>query len=167
MSHIADFSDILAELEQRGLRLALAESLTGGSLSSSIVDVPGASRVLLGAVVAYTNEVKVVLLHVSSETLELHGAVSAQTAHEMALGAKQAMAQACSLPLDSVIGIATTGVAGPASDGSHQVGEVYLAIDWPGLGVEVQHLRLSGPREAVRSGAVSAVESLLRSLLAK
>ncbi|MFM6963137.1 MAG: CinA family protein [Micrococcales bacterium] len=166
-NHSSDFTDILADCESRGLRIALAESLTGGALSAKIVDVPGASRVLLGGVVAYSNAMKRELLGVSSETLNLHGAVSAQTAGEMATGARLKMAGAAGLSADDVIGISTTGVAGPDTDGEHQVGEVFIAIEWPGKGLEVAHLRLAGDRAVVRSGTVAAVADLLRSLLAK
>lgn len=167
MTHAADFSEVLAELEARGLRLAIAESLTGGALSASIVDVPGASRVLLGAVVAYTNEVKVQVLGVDPDTLDTYGAVSAQMAGEMARGVKQLLASAAGIASGQVISIATTGVAGPDADGEHPVGEVFIAIDWNDEALEVQHVRLAGNRAAVRSGTVATVVELLRSLLAK
>jgi PncC family amidohydrolase len=91
---------------QRGLKLAVAESCTGGLLADHITDVPGSSEYFVGGVVAYAYEAKVALLHVSWDTLRLHGAVSRETAVEMARGVRTT--------LGADIGISVTGIAGPA-----------------------------------------------------
>src|SRR5690606_26168374 len=99
----------------------LAESLTGGMLSSQLVDFPGSSSYLRECVVAYTEAAKRSLLGVSARTLEKHGAVSIETAREMARGARAIQ--------DSEFALSTTGVAGPQG-GSEvlPVGTVCLAL---------------------------------------
>lgn len=92
-------------LQQRGLKLSLAESCTGGLISSMITDVPGSSEYFLGGVVSYAYEAKVDLLGVSWDTLKAYGAVSEQTVLEMARGARKA--------LNTDIAIAVSGIAGP------------------------------------------------------
>lgn len=93
-------------LRQRGLRLAVAESCTGGLLADHITDVPGSSDYFIGGVVAYAYEAKVALLHVSWDTLRLHGAVSRETVIEMARGVRTS--------LGADIGVSVSGIAGPA-----------------------------------------------------
>lgn len=162
----SEFADILAQLETRNLHLALGESLTGGLLSAEFVSVPGASKVLLGSVVAYQNSIKTGMLGVSAETLETQGAVSAETAAEMALGAASHFARLAGIAQTEVVGVATTGVAGPDRDGDHPVGEVFVAVAFPGHEVSVKRLELSGDRAQIRNASVSAAAQLLRSLLA-
>jgi PncC family amidohydrolase len=93
-------------LHDRGLTLATAESCTGGLVADHITDVPGSSDYFLGGVVAYAYEAKVALLHVSWDTLRLHGAVSRETVIEMARGVRTA--------LGADIGVSVSGIAGPA-----------------------------------------------------
>lgn len=108
-------------LRKRGLTLALAESCTGGLVSKLITDVSGASEAYLGGVCSYSNEVKMKLLGVSPDTLKKHGAVSYETALEMATGVKKAVG--------SDIGIGITGIAGPGSDGTNKpVGLIYVSL---------------------------------------
>lgn len=108
-------------LRKRGLTLALAESCTGGLVSKLITDVSGASEVYLGGVCSYSNEVKMKLLGVFPDTLKKHGAVSCETALEMATGVKKAVG--------SDIGIGITGIAGPGSDGTDKpVGLIYVSL---------------------------------------
>jgi PncC family amidohydrolase len=92
-------------LRQRGFKLALAESCSGGRLADHITDVPGSSDYFIGGVVAYAYEAKVALLHVSWDTLRKYGAVSRETAIEMARGVRTA--------LGADIGVSITGIAGP------------------------------------------------------
>ena len=92
-------------LRARGLKLATAESCTGGLLADHITDVPGSSDYFVGGVVAYAYEAKVALLHVSWDTLRLHGAVSRETVIEMARGVRTA--------LGADLGISVSGIAGP------------------------------------------------------
>jgi PncC family amidohydrolase len=93
-------------LRKRGLKLAVAESCTGGLLADHITDIPGSSDYFVGGVVAYAYEAKVALLHVSWDTLRLHGAVSRETVIEMARGARTA--------LGADIGVSVSGIAGPS-----------------------------------------------------
>lgn len=92
-------------LRQRGFTLALAESCSGGRLADHITDVPGSSDYFIGGVVAYAYEAKAALLHVSWDTLRKYGAVSRETALEMARGVRTA--------LGADIGVSITGIAGP------------------------------------------------------
>jgi PncC family amidohydrolase len=108
-------------LLQRKLTVALAESCTGGLVGHRITDVPGSSAYLLGGIVAYSYDAKELLLGVKHNTLYDYGAVSAETAVEMARGARRA--------LGADIGISVTGIAGP--DGGlpgKPVGLVYICL---------------------------------------
>lgn len=118
-------------LTRRGWTVATAESCTGGLLATRITDVPGASIVFRGGVIAYSNQVKQTLLGVREESLAAHGAVSEAVAREMVLGIRHR--------LGADYALATTGIAGP-SGGSPQkpVGTVYIAVAGP-QGVEVHH----------------------------
>lgn len=111
-------------LRQRGLKLATAESCTGGLLGHLITDIAGSSDYYLGGVTAYANEAKQRLLGVSPETLSAVGAVSPETALEMARGARRV--------LGADLGVSTTGIAGPggAMPGK-PVGLVYIGLSTP------------------------------------
>lgn len=152
----ADVPELLASLEARGWTLATAESLTGGLLCATIVDVPGASRVLRGAVVAYATDVKESVLGVDGELLAAHGAVHPEVARQMAQRVRGV--------LGADVGLATTGVAGPDPQDGHDPGTVFVAVAGPD-GSEVQALRLDGDRSAVRAAAVAAALGLARSLV--
>ena len=115
-----DPMELLQRCAHRGLTLATAESLTAGSLTARIADVPGASAVLLGGVVAYCNEVKESLLGVDPELLESKGAVDSGVAASMARGA--------ATRIGAELGISTTGVAGPEPHQGKDVGTVYLGL---------------------------------------
>ncbi|MFM2321280.1 MAG: hypothetical protein RL612_427, partial [Actinomycetota bacterium] len=106
-------AEVLANLQARGFYLAVAESLTGGLLAAELVAVPGASKVFLGSVTAYQNSIKQNLLAVPASVLESRGAVSAETAEAMAIGVREKFARAAGVPIERVIGVSTTGVAGP------------------------------------------------------
>jgi PncC family amidohydrolase len=115
-------------LRQRGLKLATAESCTGGLVADHITDIPGSSDYFVGGVVAYAYEAKVALLHVSWDTLRLHGAVSRETVIEMARGVRTA--------LGADIGLSVSGIAGPAGGLPEKpVGTTWIGIsardgDW-------------------------------------
>jgi PncC family amidohydrolase len=111
-------------LRARGLKLATAESCTGGLLADHITDVPGSSDYFVGGVVAYADEAKVALLHVSWETLHLHGAVSRETVIEMARGVR--------IALGTDIGISVSGVAGPGGGLPEKpVGTTWIGLSAP------------------------------------
>jgi PncC family amidohydrolase len=129
-------SALLERLRERGLTLAVAEGDTGGALLESLTAVPGSSAVVLGGVVAYADRLKTELLYVVDEALRQHGAVSREVAEAMASGVR--------LLVDSDIGLATTGIAGPggatpskpvglawvaATDGRHTLSREH---HWPG-----------------------------------
>jgi len=104
-------------LKSKKLTLAVAESCTGGALMASIVKVPGASEILPGGVVAYSDEAKIKLLGVNKEIIKIYGAVSREVAIEMAMEVKTRFG--------ADIGVAVTGFAGPSGD---RIGEVRFAI---------------------------------------
>ncbi len=144
-------SVVLRLMEERGLTLGLAESLTGGLVASRITDVPGASRVLRGAIVSYATEVKDDLLGVEARPV-----VSAAAAEEMATGARRA--------LGADVGLALTGVAGPDAADGEPPGTVFVGLDVQGA-VESVRLRLPGDRPRVRQFATISALGLLRSRL--
>lgn len=108
-------------LKSQKMTLSTAESCTGGGVAALITSVPGSSEYFKGGIVAYSNEVKTSLLHVSPETLEKHGAVSQETVIEMARGAMDALKTDCA--------IATSGIAGPGGGTSQKpVGTIWMAV---------------------------------------
>jgi nicotinamide-nucleotide amidase len=149
-------AEILQSLESRGFKLAIAESLTGGLLSAEFVSVPGASNVLLGAIVAYQTSLKHELLGVSRALLENQGPVDPEVAAQMAAGVRTKLANKTNTDENLVIGIATTGVAGPDAQNGVAVGTVYVAISGPGsIGDSVYAHEFSGGRDAIRHSTVS------------
>ncbi len=133
-------------LTKKKWTLAVAESCTGGLLSKKITDIPGSSRYFPGSVIAYANRIKEKMLLVSPQTLKTYGAVSEETAREMAIGIRR--------QFDSAIGISITGIAGPGGGTrSKPVGLV-----WIGLSAKNQMLTkkvlLGGERDRIRHSAV-------------
>ena len=147
-------AQLLAELEGRSLHLAVAESLTGGGLSGELTAPAGASKIVLGAIVAYQTELKNELLGVSKSLLAESGAVDARVAAQMASGVRTLLAQKCAIAETSVIGVATSGVAGPTEQDGKPVGTVFIAIAGDGFENQVLALELTGNREAIRSQTV-------------
>ncbi len=134
-------------LKEKGLTLAVAESCTGGLLSKRITDVPGCSEYYLGGVCSYANRVKENVLGVRKETLETVGAVSRETAEQMAKGVAER--------LGSDIGVGITGIAGPGGGTEEKpVGLVYVAV-WRDGRAEVKELRSALGRDRVRMQAAS------------
>jgi nicotinamide-nucleotide amidase len=146
---------ILDVLATRGLTIAVAESLTGGLLTSELVSVPGASASVLGGVVAYNTHLKSTILGVDAALLAAHGAVHPDVARAMALGVRSVLAVDGE---DADIGIATTGVAGPELQDGHPVGTVFIALSAVDQSIVVE-LHLDGDRQAIREAVVS--ESLV------
>ncbi|QKD79973.1 CinA family protein [Actinomyces marmotae] len=143
--------DLLRALGERGLTLAVAESLTAGMVSSALGGVPGASRVLLGAVVSYATRIKAELLGVDAARLAITGPVDAVVAQQMARGAARL--------LGADVGLATTGVAGPGPADGHPAGTVYIAAFGP-WGAVGRRLGLTGGRDEIRAATALAVLSL-------
>lgn len=139
---------VIDAAKDRKLRIGTAESCTGGLVSAALVDVPGASDAVWGGVVSYANDVKQGCLGVSSDTLAVHGAVSEQTACQMAKGAR------ATLGVD--VAVSTTGIAGPggAVDGK-PVGTVWVGVSSASGEHAVLH-HFDGDRAAVRRQAADA-----------
>lgn len=144
---------MIAEARTKGLWLALAESLTGGALSAELVSEPGASEVFLGSVVSYQDQVKSQLLGASAQLIASQSAVDPEVAIQMAVGAREKLARACQIDAESVIGVSTTGVAGPDPVGSKDPGEVYIGIS-SRRGERVYAERFEGDRNQIRVAVV-------------
>ena len=140
-------------LEQQGLKLAVAESCTGGLISHLITNVAGASNYYLGGVTSYANQVKVGVLGVSPSTIEQHGAVSAETVLEMARGVRKV--------LGADVGVAVSGIAGP-SGGTPQkpVGTVWVGLS-SAKDEFARHFLWQGDRLAIKKQSAQAAFSLL------
>lgn len=144
-------------LKRRGLTLAVAESCTGGLVSHRVTDVPGSSAYYQGSVTAYANAIKARVLHVRRGTLHRYGAVSEQTALEMAQGVRRA--------LDADVGLAVTGVAGPEGGTPEKpVGLVYVALAAP-EGRWVERHVWDGDRWQNKTRSAEAALDLLRRYL--
>jgi len=140
-------------LTGRNQTLALAESCTGGAISDHVTNVPGASKVFLGGVVAYKNDVKQKFLGVHAETLKQNGAVSEAVAREMAEGARKRFR------VDFALGI--TGIAGPAGGTKHKpVGTVFIALAGP-FGTAVERKLNAGERMAFKEVTARQALALL------
>lgn len=147
--------EIIELLRLKNLTLASAESCTGGLVAKMITDVAGCSDVFEGGVVSYSNDVKMKLLGVKPKTLEKHGAVSGETAKEMALGVRRAcMAD---------IGISTTGIAGPTGGTAEKpVGTVYIGISFGDIcESELLSINPEYSREKIRNVAAQKILELL------
>ena len=163
------FIDIMEEKEIRDLSLsvldafraakktfATAESCTGGYIAKAVTD----NAVFLGCIVSYANSVKEKLLSVSSETLSRYGAVSAQTAEEMARGAVSA--------LGCDFAVAVTGIAGPSGGSADKpVGLVYIAVAGKNIPAVAKRHIFDGARDDVRKSTVKSALSMLISTLEK
>jgi len=148
-------ADLLAALRARGETLAVAESLTGGLLAATIVDVPGASRVFRGGLVVYATELKATLAGVPADLLAERGPVDPDVAALLARGARELCGASW--------GLSTTGVAGPEPQGGAAVGTVFVAVSGPVDRVRAPQLH--GTRMQIRAGAVAAALDLLASVL--
>ena len=150
---------VVLRLKQKGATLATAESCTGGLIAKRITDVSGASEVFLGGCVTYTNGAKMKLVGVSEKTLDEFDAVSAETAAEMARGAR--------LALGADIGVSATGFAGPGGGTEDKpVGTVFVGVS-TAEGEKVKKLSLSSKksRTYIRNVSANHAFSLIRSCL--
>lgn len=144
-----DAERLLDRLSDLGWTVAVAESVTGGLVTASLVAVPGASVRLRGGVVAYAIDVKQSLLGVDAALLEAHGAVHPEVARQMADGVRRTLRGGGG---GAQVGIATTGIAGPDSPDGQPVGTVHIAVSTP-LGTRVESVRLAGSRDEIRTEA--------------
>lgn len=145
--------EIGVRLHQQGLKLALAESCTGGLIGNRITDVPGSSEYFMGGVVAYAYEAKVSLLGVSWDTLNTRGAVSRETVLEMARGARRV--------LDTDIAVSVSGIAGPGGGTPEKpVGTTWIALvekdgEW------AREFHFGGNRDEIKDAAADAALQML------
>ena len=150
-------ADLGRMLQHLGISMCTAESCTGGLISAFITDISGSSEWFDRAFVTYTNEAKMEMLGVSSDTLERHGAVSSQTVEEMVRGAVERSA--------ATVGVAVSGIAGPTGGTPEKpVGTVWMAWCYPDGYVETECHHFNGNRQEVR---LCTVAEAFRRLLEK
>jgi nicotinamide-nucleotide amidase len=151
----ADLAAVVLDLcRARGLTIGLAESCTGGLLGARLTAVAGSSDVVLGGVIAYSNELKTALLDVPPGVVAHQGAVSDAVVRAMASGARAATGAS--------VGVGITGIAGPGGGSEEKpVGTVWIASDLEGA-VESRRLRLIGDRAEVRQRAAQAALEMVR-----
>lgn len=144
-------------LREREWTIGVAESLTGGLLTSALVEIPGSSAVLNGGLVVYHTALKHSLLGVDVDLLTTHGPVHPEVAAQMADGVRAAT-RVEGRPAD--VGVATTGIAGPASPDGQPVGTVWIGIATP-EGSVTERYDFDGDRGTIRAQAVRAALALL------
>jgi len=145
---------LIKELKEKGLKLITVESCTGGLIGKKITDVSGASEVYVGGLITYSNEMKMMLCGVKEETLRAFGAVSEETATEMAEGALKRYG--------ADIAVSVTGVAGPGCSERKPAGLVYIGIATKNKSGAKQY-NFSGNREEVREqSAKNAIYTALK-----
>ena len=145
-------------LAERGLTIAVAESCTGGLVTSRITDVPGSSRYLEQAVVVYANAAKTALLGVPEDLLAAHGAVSEPVARAMAEGMRERAS--------ADVGVGVTGIAGPGGGSDDKpVGTVVVAVALRGSATRACRYRFFGERDRVKFQASQAALDMVRRIL--
>ena len=148
---------LASDLCSKHRTMCCAESCTGGLIGAAITDMAGSSEYFLGSAVTYSNEAKVKLLGVSEQTLVSHGAVSEETAREMAIGAVSLFG--------ADYAVAVTGIAGPGgATETKPVGLVYIAVS-DGSRVVVSRNVFEGGRKQVRDSTVREACGLLRDFI--
>ena len=144
-------------LIESGKTISVAESCTGGLVGDLMTNTPGASGVFLGGVIVYTDEMKMQLLGVDAECLQKHGAVSHETAVQMA--------EKCRARLGTDLALSVTGLAGPGDDGVHTVGTVFVALAAP-EGTYVRRLyKDKWGRERIKHAAANHAFDMIRRYL--
>lgn len=149
---------LVKRLMDKNLTISFAESITGGLLAASITDVAGSSKILSSSCVTYSNDSKIKNLGVRKETLDKYGAISEQTALEMACGLKN--------KTNSSVCVSTTGEAGPEPSET-DIGNVFICIYFSEDNYQLKHFYFPGNRERVRNRTVSQVLSNLLYLINK
>lgn len=160
ISKTGKVEDNAAELLiENNLTIAIAESCTGGMVSSKLISYPGISKVFKEGFITYSNEAKMNTLNVKRDTLDKYGAVSEETAKEMAIGAAQVAG--------TDIGVSTTGIAGP--DGGtveKPVGLFYVCVYYNGK-FNLKEIQSTGARDTIRERASNTVLDMIRSAVEK
>lgn len=153
---LTGLAELVTAAVAANITVATAESLTGGMVAATLVQVPGSSAMLQGGVIAYHNELKERLLGVSPELLRDKGAVDPQVACAMALGVCAAAG--------ARVGISTTGVAGPEPHQGKDVGHVYIGVAFDGEAQSYEY-HFAGDREIIRVAATQEAISLLEQVI--
>ena len=149
---------VAAMLRERGMSIATAESCTGGMLAARLTDLAGSSDYMRGAIVAYSNEVKVSQAAVPSELIERQGAVSAEVAEALARGARER--------LGADIGVGITGIAGPGGGTEEKpVGLVWLTVVLPGEAPLTRSVNMPGGRADIRERSTTVAMHMVRRAL--
>ncbi|GAB3193759.1 nicotinamide-nucleotide amidase [Pontibacter aydingkolensis] len=153
-----DLTKLMMELKDNGLTVAFAESCTAGLLASEFVKAKGSSDVLKGSLVVYQPEVKIKLLGVKKETLELYTAESQQVTNELVMGLKKL--------LNADISIATTGLAGEGGSENPEkpVGTMFVSILYDGKAEEFREV-FKGNTESVRKQLVDYIFEKLQGIV--
>ncbi len=148
---------VVKRLEKKGLTIAVAESVTAGGLAAELTKIAGSSKIFLGGVIAYSDEIKHSELKISKVDLKKHTAVSEIVA--------VAMAQQVRIKLKTDFGVSTTGVAGPKSAYGQKVGTAWIGVASKKESFAVG-LNLSGDRDSIRhaiiASALAALERILK-----
>jgi nicotinamide-nucleotide amidase len=149
---------VLEKCRVSGLKLAIAESCTGGMLGERLTSIPGSSDVFLGGVIAYHDDVKRKMLGVRGEDIERYGAVSEQVALQMASGVRD--------KLGADVGVSVTGIAGPGGGTAEKpVGLVWIAVH--ASEVKARRFHVGGDRAEIRQRAAQAALEMVRRALSK
>ena len=160
MTALASIAEqVLARATKADIMLTCAESCTGGMVAAALTDISGASSVLDRGFVTYSNEAKIDLLGVQEDTLLAHGAVSSETAMEMAAGALTAAP-------GTALAVAITGIAGPGGGSVEKpVGLVWFGLAMTGEAPVTEHHIFKGDRAAIRQQAAHHALSMMRNAL--
>jgi PncC family amidohydrolase len=149
---------IVHELMRKNLTIAIAESCTGGMLSSSFVSIPNCSKIFIGGVVSYSNIMKIKQLEIDADLINKYGAVSLETAESMAHNIRK--------QTDANIGLSITGIAGPTGGTPDKpVGTVYIACDFNGICETKKFLFSNMNRNNVRNFATYNALKMLENKL--
>jgi nicotinamide-nucleotide amidase len=147
---------VLEQCRASKLKLAVAESCTGGLLGERLTNIPGSSEVFLGGVIAYHNDVKLKLLGVRAEDIDRYGAVSEEVALQMASGVRE--------KLGADVGVSVTGIAGPGGGTAEKpVGSVWVAVH--ASEVKARRFHVGGDRAEIRQRAAQAALEMVRRAL--
>ncbi len=158
MNQNSQLLKLIDVLRAKNLKLGLAESCSGGLLSATITEVPGVSDFYTGGIVGYSNSIKQSILGVKEETLKKFGAVSAETAQEMAKGVCEKLNADCA--------IAITGIAGPSGGTPEKpVGTVFFAIKGPDFEMAKKEIFTGTRIEIQKLSVICSIEYLLNQLL--
>ncbi len=149
---------LISNLKRKGKQVCCAESCTGGMIATTLTNIPGSSSIFSRGFVTYSNQAKIDMLGVRSETLELYGSVSGHTVSEMASGALTASNG------EAHFAIAVSGIAGPGGGSEEKpVGLVYICILKKGEVGKINRYIFDGDRQSVRiQTAQQALESLVQ-----